>query len=145
MNKVFAVAKYILDKKNDITAMKLQKLIYYCQAWSLYWDEEELFEEDIQAWANGPIVPSLYEKHKGMFKIGGRLFEEDLEIAKLNETEIETIDKILEFYGDKSAQWLTDLIVQEEPWRLARVGLSRGERGTQVISKASMCEYYGSL
>ena len=37
------------------TSWKLQKLVYYCQAWSLVWDEEPLFEARIEAWANTAI------------------------------------------------------------------------------------------
>ncbi len=69
---VFDVAAYILNKqpkKNPITAWKLQKLVYYCQAWSLVWDEQPLFKEKIVAWANGPVVKELYEQHKGMFYV----------------------------------------------------------------------------
>ncbi len=47
------VAEYILREMGPVTAMKLQKLVYYSQAWSLVWDEEPIFEEEIQAWANG--------------------------------------------------------------------------------------------
>ncbi|WP_307850044.1 MULTISPECIES: type II toxin-antitoxin system antitoxin SocA domain-containing protein [unclassified Saccharopolyspora] len=42
-----------------MTAMKLQKLVYYSQAWHLVWDERPLFDEPVQAWANGPVVPDL--------------------------------------------------------------------------------------
>ena len=52
-----------------MSAMKLQKLIYYSQAWSLVWDDEPLFPERIEAWINGPVVPELYERHKGEFKV----------------------------------------------------------------------------
>jgi len=31
------------------------------------WDESPLFEEDIQAWANGPVVQVLYSYHQGQF------------------------------------------------------------------------------
>ena len=52
--RVFDVAAYILEQKGSMTTMKLQKLVYYSQAWSLVWDEKPLFEEAIEAWANGP-------------------------------------------------------------------------------------------
>lgn len=39
MARVFDVAKYILHKKGPMTTMKLEKLTYYCQAWSLAWDD----------------------------------------------------------------------------------------------------------
>ena len=43
MASVFDVAKYILHKLGTVTTWKLQKLVYYCQAWSLVWDDEPLF------------------------------------------------------------------------------------------------------
>lgn len=60
MATVFDVAEYILQKLGEVTTMKLQKLVYYCQAWSLVWDEQPLFEDDFQAWANGPVCPALF-------------------------------------------------------------------------------------
>jgi uncharacterized phage-associated protein len=69
MARAVDVARYILTKTGEMTAMKLQKLVYYSQAWSLVWDESPLFEDDIQAWAYGPVVPVLYGYHKGQFKV----------------------------------------------------------------------------
>jgi len=66
---VYDVAKYILDKLGMITTMKLQKLVYYSQAWSLVWDEAPLYEEEIQAWSNGPVIPKLYYYHRGNYYI----------------------------------------------------------------------------
>lgn len=51
------IAKYILDRRGPMTAMKLQKLVYYARAWSLVWDEKPLFRSRIEAWANGPVSP----------------------------------------------------------------------------------------
>lgn len=65
MASVLDVAAYILERRGSMTAMKLQKLVYYSKAWHLVWDEESLFNEPIQAWANGPVVYDLYLEHKG--------------------------------------------------------------------------------
>ena len=35
---IFDVAEYILSESDTITAMKLERLCYYAQAWSLVWD-----------------------------------------------------------------------------------------------------------
>jgi len=51
----------------SFSSFKCQCTIYYSQAWSLVWDESPLFEEDIQAWANGPVVQVLYSYHQGQF------------------------------------------------------------------------------
>lgn len=74
MANAFDVAKYILEKKEDISEVKLQKLVYYCQAWSLVWDENELFHEDFEAWANGLVVRELYNAHRGLFKVNADNF-----------------------------------------------------------------------
>ena len=136
------VAEYILNKTGPISTMKLQKLVYYCQAWSLVWDENPIFYENIEAWANGPVIRELFNYHRGMFQIE-KVFTGNP--ALLNETQIETIDAVLDFYGKKSAQWLIELSHNEEPWKQARRGLSEPERGSRVISLESMAYYYSSL
>jgi uncharacterized phage-associated protein len=55
MPSVLDVAQYILQRSGGMTTGKLQKLVYYSQAWSLVWDQRPLFNERIEAWANGPI------------------------------------------------------------------------------------------
>jgi uncharacterized phage-associated protein len=142
MASVFDVSAYILDKLGPITTMKLQKLVYYSQAWSLVWDDKPLFNEQIEAWANGPVIPNLYECHQSEFKIT-HLPKGDFN--NLTPTERETIDEVLKFYGDKSSQWLSDLTHKEDPWVNARKGLANGERGSSTITHAAMAEYYGSL
>jgi len=142
MASVQDVAAYILHKLGPVTAIKLQKLVYYSQAWSLVWDEEPLFEDEIQAWANGPVSPTLYEAHRRQFKVS---VISDGNLESLTPSQRETIDKVLEFYGDKSSQWLSDLTHQESPWLEARRGLAPGQPGNCEITTASMAEYYGSL
>lgn len=139
---VHDVAAYILKKRGTMTTMKLQKLVYYSQAWSLVWDEEPLFNEAIEAWANGPVVRELYDLHRGAFKISSWQYGD---ISKLTQDQRDTIDNVLEFYGNKSSQWLSDLTHKEAPWREARKGLSDYQRGFHIISHASMYEYYESL
>lgn len=146
MLSVLDVAKYILEHVGEITAMKLQKLVYYSQAWSLVWDEAPLFEESIEAWANGPVVRRLYDMHKGNFKVSA--FDIPGDSSKLSSGQQETINGVLDFYGKKTAQWLSDLTHMESPWIDARAeaGLIDGERGFDVIiSTASIHEYYSSL
>jgi len=147
MVNVFDVAKYILHKFGPMTAMKLQKLVYYSQAWSLVWDEKSLFPEHIQAWVNGPVVRALYEAHKGMFKVRATDFPALGNINNLSKSQKETIDGVLEFYGKKTAQWLVDLSHMEDPWKDARkkARLNNGVRGNAEISNSSMHEYYSGL
>ena len=144
MATVFDVAAYILQKQGRLTAMKLQKLVYYAQAWSLVWDEAPLFKSKIQAWANGPVSPALYQVHKGIFSLGRKMVT-DGDPDNLSPTQADVVDRVLKFYGDKSAQYLSDLTHAESPWKDARKGMSPGERGEREITHAAMAEYYGSL
>jgi uncharacterized phage-associated protein len=140
---VFDVAEYILQACGEMTAMKLQKLVYYSQCWSLVWDERPLFDERIEAWANGPVCPPLYEKHRGTFRLSPGSIGGNPET--LDKDERETIDIVLKFYGEKTAQWLSDLTHSEAPWKEAREGLSPGDRSNRRITESAMAEYYGSL
>ncbi|MDY6802275.1 MAG: DUF4065 domain-containing protein, partial [Cyanobacteriota bacterium] len=124
------------------SAMKLHKLLYYSQAWSLVWDEQPLFSERIEAWANGPVIPELYKHHKGQFELSQW---PDGNPENLADIQRETIDAVLGFYGDKPSFWLSELTHKERPWREARNGLAPGERGNEELSWAAMAEYYGSL
>jgi uncharacterized phage-associated protein len=64
---------------------------------------------------------------------------------KINKKQKESIDAVLDYYGDKTAHWLSMLTHQELPWRCAREGLSDGENCTFIISKESMMSYYDGL
>ena len=142
MSTVHDVAAYILQKHGQMTAMKLQKLVYYSQAWALVWDEKPLFGARIEAWANGPVVPELYRLHRTSFQVSTW---PQGDAKRLTKDERETIDAVLNFYGDKSAQWLSDLTHREPPWVNARAGFAPGERGCTPITHTAMAEYYAAV
>ena len=144
MANVFDVARYILRKQGPMSTAKLQKLVYYSQAWSLVWDEKPLFREKIQAWANGPVIPTLFREHQGRFNVNADCFPQG-KVKNLNKDQKETIDSILSVYGKKSAQWLIDLTHLEDPWKNAREDCKPGEKCTNEITQGAMYEYYSSL
>lgn len=142
---VFDVASYLLSEVGTITSMKLQKLCYYAQAWSLVFDSKPLFNERIEAWANGPVCPTLYEAHRGRFEVSADLLADKKIGIDFTEEEKETLAEVVRFYGNKSPYWLSELTHAEDPWKNARAGLAPGERGSAEITHAAMEEYYGSL
>ncbi len=142
MPSVHDVAAYILRQKGVMTTWKLQKLVYYCQAWSLVWDERPLFSGRIEAWANGPVCPALYRHHRTLFSV--RRWEMGDADAISGEQKA-TVDGVLNFYGDKPGSWLAELTHRERPWLDARQGLPPGARSNALITHAAMAEYYGSL
>jgi uncharacterized phage-associated protein len=143
MANVYDTAKYILEKSGPMSTMKLQKLCYYSQAWSLVWDEAPLFPEDFHAWANGPVCAELFRETQGKYSVGAS-DEPDGE-GNLTDEQKDTIDKVLAHYGKRDAQWLSQLTHMEDPWVQARAGVPAGVGSNNIISKESMAMYYGGL
>lgn len=142
MANVFDVAAYILRKKGQMTSWKLQKLVYYSQAWSLVWDQRPLYPERLEAWVNGPVSPHLYYEHRGQFLVS--------KIARGNPDALdkdarETVDAVLNYYGDMHPQELSDLTHSEAPWANARAGLRPGANGSEEITHETMAAYYEAL
>lgn len=139
---VFDVAAYILEKLGTISTLKLEKLVYYCQAWSLVWDDQPLFPERIEAWVNGPVIRDLFKFHRGSFQISSC----PVGVSKrLNEDQKETIDAVLGFYGQKTALELMQLTHLEDPWQKAREGIPYNQRSEAEIPLESMAEYYSRI
>ncbi|MFE4948870.1 Panacea domain-containing protein [Leifsonia sp. NPDC056665] len=136
------VAAYILEKRGLTEAMKLHKLVYYAKAWSLVWDEDPLFGERIEAWANGPVCRSLYATYHREYLIAKPVAGSS---ASLSRDQKMTIDAVLDAYGDKSAIELSELTHRESPWRDARAGLADGERSQNAITDHAIKTFYASL
>lgn len=142
MANVHDVAAYILGKQGSMTAMKLQKLCYYSQAWHLVWESKPMFNAKIEAWANGPVIPKLYEAHRGQFMVSSWP-KGNADNLKKDEVESESV--VLGAYGGMSAFELSELTHRELPWRDARQGLGAGERGNAEITPSALVEYYEAL
>lgn len=138
MATVYDVAKYILCQKGTMSTWKLQKLCYYSQAWALAWTGNPLFNEDFEAWRNGPVCRELFYMHRGKFIIS----EHDLSKGNydnLDDDQRETINIVLRDYGTMEPFELRDLSHSEKPWKDMRVGLGDFDIGTnKIITKAAM-------
>lgn len=145
MTNIYSVANYILAKKGKMSTIKLQKLCYYCQAWSLVWNSKPLFFEEFRAWANGPVCKELFNLHKGIFEIDNKFDFKRKKIMKLSVIEKKTVDSVLKSYGNKDGFFLMQLTHVESPWLDARGKAEPGASCNKIISKDSMQEYYGGL
>ncbi len=136
----------VLRLLGSATTMKLQKLLYYCQGWHLAWDGEPLFSERIEAWANGPVVRDIYDLHRGTFRLSHPLPASwGADCTRLTNDERETVEVVVNFYRDWSADQLSRATHGERPWIEAREGLTPTERGTQEISLDTMQDYFSGL
>lgn len=137
MTDIFDVARYILHKKGYMSIWKLEKLCYYAQSYSLAWTGNPLFEEDFEAWENGPVCRTLYETHKKEFSVCEWHLPKG-NIRLLNDKQKEIIDDALRDYGWMAPSALTDLVCSEEPWCDARGNLTENAGCNAVISKTAM-------
>lgn len=144
MPSVHDVARYILQKRGSMSTWKLQKLVYYSQAWHYVWEDEQLFSEPVQAWADGPVVPELFKEHRGKYTISTSTYKQG-SLRHLTVSQRGSIDAVLDFYGDKSGHWLSELTHKEAPWKDARAGLAKNERGHKEIDLEAMGRYYAPL
>ena len=140
---VHDVTAYILSKTQQITTMKLQKLVYYSQAWHLVWVGDRLFSEPIRAWANGPVVYELFQAHRGQFTVAPPWVLGD--VRRLSEDEISTIDAVLNSYGHLEGFQLSILTHEEAPWLETRGELGPTVGSDREISLDRMQEFYAGL
>jgi uncharacterized phage-associated protein len=125
-----------------MSTMKLQKLCYYSQAWSLVWDEEPLFTERIEAWANGPVAPALYQLHAGRYEVSQWPWGDE---RRLTNDHRATIDAVINAYGKLTARQLSEMTHRERPWNEARGTLPPTVRSNAEITQESMQDFYTSL
>ena len=125
-----------------ITHLKLQKLVFYAQAWSLALFDRPLFKEDIEAWAHGPVVPSLFNKYRG--KRWSNL-EAPPTCPKFNKETEGLLKEVLSIYGKYDAKYLERLTHQEGIWKKARIGVPPEGASSCVISKEKMRKYFLKL
>lgn len=105
--------------ENDLTQLKLQKLLYYCQGHYLAWAGEPLFSEDIQAWDHGPVVPAVYLAYRNTNGQGAKVVTECVggDVNAIDNRTKSFIREVLNVRGQYSAWRLRELTHAESPWK----------------------------
>jgi uncharacterized phage-associated protein len=127
---------------DSITHLKLQKLVYYAQAWALVLLGRPLFAEDVQAWAHGPVTPSVWRHFKDQ---RWESLPPAQQVVEFDDATEELLRDVMTSYGERSGTALEDLTHSEEPWIRARNGLPVEARSTAIIPKEHMRRFYGDL
>ncbi len=117
------VANYFIWRANadeefgdNITNLKLQKLVYYAQGFHLAWHGAPLFPEPIEAWAHGPVVRPLYFKYQE-FGANAIPTPEGFDPASIDEKTQGLLEEVYQVYGQYSAWGLRNLTHEEAPWK----------------------------
>lgn len=129
------------DRK-DFTNKKLQKLLYYSQAWNLVLRDKALFKEDFEAWVHGPAIPVVYQQYKNCGSCVIEAEVEEKDFKNLSDEERNIIDEVWKVYGKHDANYLELLTHNEAPWQQARNGHESYEASKNIIEKEKMKRYY---
>lgn len=124
------------DKGDIVSNLKLQKMMYYLQGFNLAFFEEKLFDEDIEAWQYGPVVPVVYNNFKSFGK-GAITVSNEIEEVILNDEQEDVFKQVLEEYGKFNAIRLMEMTHQELPWKSTEI--------QQVIDPELMKDYFKTL
>ncbi|HSK02188.1 MAG TPA: type II toxin-antitoxin system antitoxin SocA domain-containing protein [Kofleriaceae bacterium] len=139
MAHVFDVARYILERQGPVTTLKLQKLVYYVQAWASA-KGEPLISDTVKAWVQGPVVPSLYQQHKGLRQISAA--DMTAHGRGLTDQDRAHIDSVLAYYGAMPPSYLKKLTHFERPWKDARAEGERLGHASPAIPVAALRAFY---
>lgn len=136
----FDVADYFLslvdeDTGDSISNLKLQKLLYYAQGFSLAIFGKPLFGDTIEAWELGPVVPAVYRKYK---ECGANPIPppSNLDISNFDEETINLLNEVYAIYGQYSAWKLSQMTHLEPPWKRAAI------KTDKIITHESLKEYF---
>ena len=127
------------ERNIEVSNLKLQKLLYYSEAWSLALTNGSLFPEAIEAWVHGPVVNSVFHLYKDY---RWAPISEAKTAATTDEDVLSHICSVLDAYGKFPAFQLERLTHSEKPWIDARNGLQPDVPSRQPISRETMRTFY---
>jgi uncharacterized phage-associated protein len=150
------ITHYINEKGDTVSHKKLQKLLYYVEAWHLVNMGNSIVDEDFEAWVHGPVVPELYHQLKEFgfndLKVVNdehetvhKEIESIIQTNKLTDDQLDLIYSVLNKYSSLSSLELELLTHSETPWLEARKGYAPHQSCNNKINKQTMFYFYSSL
>ena len=132
--------KWAYEEGEIVSNLKMQKLLYYAQAWHLVFFKKPLFEENIEAWELGPVISEAYQEFK-TFRNGSLDYElTGTEEDSFTKSQLEYLKECYSTFIRFSAHQLVNMTHNEKPWKDA---FRRGS--SSVISHQAMKDYYSKM
>lgn len=134
---VLDICRHVINYSNEhdygISNLKLQKVLYFIQAYFLInkKNHNPCFDEKIEAWDFGPVVPEAYHEYKQYgngdiptIKSYFYIDKDDIWNSKrveynddiINPNDKQLIDKVIDKFSDYSATDLVSLTHRQSPW-----------------------------
>lgn len=139
MTTALDVARFFIvsganSEEGGVSNLKLQKLVYYAQGFHLALFDAPLFDEDLEAWAHGPVAPGLYHQYKGYGS--APITDSDYDLTEVFSSEkLDFLNEVHDVFGQFSAWKLRNMTHDELPWM-------ENEDSASIIPKATMQEYF---
>ncbi|MBQ9214878.1 MAG: DUF4065 domain-containing protein [Bacteroidales bacterium] len=134
------------DDNASLINLKLQKLLYYLQAWSYGINKKPFFDGEFEAWVHGPVNRVIFNRFNPQKTLYSEIQLSDrikTDFKLENDDDEEFFEFIMENYAKYTGAQLENLSHQEQPWISARGNKNRYEKSDTVISAKSMMDYYG--
>jgi uncharacterized phage-associated protein len=126
---------------DSITHLKVQKLLYFAQAYYLANFSKPLINEDFEAWVHGPVIRAVYDAFSGNGSSSLDSVKTDFNpSASVENYLVSFYDK----YGALSAKKLEALSHKHQPWIDAREGYQPYDRCEVIITKEAIKTFYAS-
>lgn len=143
------LANYILKHYGPMSHLKLQKLLFYCDAYCLAYFGQELISDKFEAWVHGPVSRKVFNELKGASLLYADMYYSQIpgidEDAIFNLLPIDVKDLLTDVLGSLS-QWsgieLERATHRERPWIEAREGYAEADKCHNEISKATTLSFY---
>jgi len=141
------VAKYLIylgskavvgdnQEREGVTNLKLQKLLYFAQAYFLSKLNRPLFNDKIEAWEYGPVVPTIYREYR---EYGSSPIILEKDESSIRDEDKTILQNLWDSFGGYSASRLVDITHAHTPWKEAYTSSNK------EISQKALSEYYSTL
>lgn len=134
----FLIVAAAEEEPDYLSSLRLQKLLYYAQALSLAIRDRPLFREDIEAWIDGPVVPTVFARFADS---ADRRIAPSSTFVWLSAEDDEFVRSVWKAYKGYSATAIRKMTQYEAPWRLADRGPSNGG-APAIMTHESMKDYF---
>lgn len=133
-----------------LSHLRLQKLLYYAQGWSLVNRNVALFGDRIEAWAHGPVVPSVFPvfadyKFQNIAPDHFLCNEDEIDAGDLTDDEGTFVEAVWGAYRKYSATSLREMTHREPPWVNARGSCGPADRCSAEITQQAMKDYFSTI
>jgi len=139
-DKLRSTIARLFNNLSEITPLGLQKLLYFCQGYSLALESAPIFPEECEAWPHGPVYQEIYHLFKS-FKYSP--IDDDRFIIlnnskdALSDREKQIIDLVSATFGAYSGKTLETITHSEDPWKNTPLN--------SIIKKSLIKKYYKSV